>query len=283
MALRPNTAFQRFTSYTVHRDDEEAYFGTDGDVSLSFNATRNCLVADGQGTAVEVRGLNMAPDRLMLEKVFGGKLVTINASVLFSTDNDFEVLGTNADATEITNDPEGGLILTTEGAANDQTILVPITTAGRSPWSSNTWGTDKQTRFEAVIRTGASVATEKIWVGLKLTNTNVLTTDADQAFFLYDTAGAAVAAKWHAIYSIANVDTDVSTTLADVAASTTYHFLIDIDSARLARFYINGTLVATSTALTTAVDLIPYIGIMDTAGAAKTITAVKASISRQQG
>src|SRR6185295_10164795 len=121
MAQRPSTSFQRFTSYSDVRDDTQILFGTDGDISASFNATRNCFVLDGQGQGLDLRGLGMAPDRYSLFHNFGGKLVTINASILHTTDQDFEFLGTNADATEITNDPEGGIILTTEGAANDQT------------------------------------------------------------------------------------------------------------------------------------------------------------------
>lgn len=283
MAQRPATSFQRFETYVGHRDDKYMTFGTDGDVAMRFDATRNCFVIDGQGNGLDLRGDNMAPDRYTLHHNFGGKLVTINASMLFSTDQDFEVLGTSADATEITNDPEGGIILTTEGAANDQTIVLPYLGAG-SPWKTVTWGTDQQTRYEAVIKTGASVATMKIWVGLKLTNTNVIATDNDQAFFLYDTAAGASATLWHWVYSIGGTDTDTavsSALVAAVATTTVYHLLVDIDSSRIARFYINGLLVGTSTALTTATDLIPYVGVMDTAGAAKNITLLKAAISRK--
>lgn len=285
MTARPATSFQRFVTYSNVRADQYLLFGDSGEAGIKYDSTLKKLIIDGGGNAVEIRGEGMAPDRIQLEKVFGGKLVTIAASVLFSTDTDFEVLGTSADATEITNGPEGGIVLTTEGAASDQTIVLPLTTASRTPWTSITWGTDQATRYEAVIQTGASITAAKVWVGLKLTNTNVVATDNDQAYFLYDSAAGADATKWHAVYSIAGVDTDaaVSSSIAAVAVSTIYHLVVDIDSSRIARFYVNGVLGATSTALTTATDLIPYVGVMDTAGAAKAITLFKASISRDAG
>lgn len=292
MALRPSTAFQRFTSYTVHRDDEEAYFGTDGDVFLRYDATRGCLVVDGQGNAVEVRGLNMAPDRFELVERFQ-KAPKLNADILSATEatnevcnRDFEVLGTNMTSALSVHYVEGGILITTAGAANDQAIVLPHLDAGESAWAQTTWGTDQQVRWEAVIQTTASVTAEKIWAGLKLTNTNVVATDNDQAYFLYDTAAGASPTLWHFVYSIGGTDTDTAVSSAlvpAVAVNTTYHLLINIDSSRIATFYINGLLVGTSTALTNATDLIPYIGVMDTAGAAKSLRIFKTAISRKAG
>ena len=119
-----------------------------------------------------------------------------------------------------------------------------------------------------------------IWAGLKLTNTPVTTTDANQAFFRYEEG--VIAGNWQAIDSISNTDNAVDSGVV-VAINTDYHLVIDIDSARVARFFIDGVLVSTSAALTSAIDMIPYIGVMVQAGGAagaKTLTVRGQAISR---
>lgn len=292
MALRPSTSFQRFSTYSSVRDNTHLLFGDDGDVAMYFNTTRNCFVADGQGNAIEIRGLNMAPDRITLTENFLRK-PGLNADIQNAAEatreianTDFEILGTSAVDADVTLYAEGGISMATHGAGNDQTIILPHLDTDQSAWTKTTWGTDQQSRFECVIQTAASVAAMKIWAGLKLTNTNTVATDNDQAYFLFDTAASANATLWHYVYSIGGTDTDTavsSALVAAVATTTTYHLVIDIDSSRIARFYINGLLVGTSTALTNATDLIPYVGVMDTAGAAKTIRLFKLQMSRKAG
>ena len=47
-----------------------------------------------------------------------------------------------------------------------------------------------------------------------------------------------------------------------MVASTFYHLRITMDSSRVPRYYINGVLVETGSALTNTLDtLIPYIGV----------------------
>ena len=66
-----------------------------------------------------------------------------------------------------------------------------------------------------------------------------------------------------------------------MAVDTDYHLVIDIQSDRTAKFYINGTLVETSAALADAIDLIPYIGVAaDGAAAAKSLIVRSQSIIR---
>ena len=86
--------------------------------------------------------------------------------------------------------------------------------------------------------------------------------------------------RWQACWSIGGTDTENDTGVT-VAADTEYHFLITIDSSRIARFYINGALVDTSTALTDATDLKPYMGILESAAAAKHFYVFGQSISRK--
>ena len=191
-------------------------------------------------------------------------------------DADFEISGTNAVQADVTfASTIGGIELDTHGAADDQTIVGPHATQATA-WHDVAWGTENQVIWEAVVRTGASITNIVLWAGLKLTNTPTVATDADQAFFRFD----AVVANWEATYSIAGTDTETDTGVA-VAASTNYYLRIEIDSSRLAHFFINGKEVATSTALTNDISLWPFIGVMETTTTAgKQINVIKQKISR---
>jgi len=194
-------------------------------------------------------------------------------------DPDFEILGTNASSDDCTFNVEGGVVIETDGADNDQVIILPHLDANQSAWAQVTWGTDQETAWECYLKTSAITAVT-IWAGLKLTNTSVTATDDDQAFFRY--AAATNDGKWQAISSAAGVD-DAADTGVTVAADTTYRLKIAIDSSRVARFYINNALVETSGALVTAKDLIPYIGVHANEAAAKTIIVYGQNISRNVG
>ena len=116
---------------------------------------------------------------------------SINADILSTTeavreiaDPDFEVLGTNGTSALSTKYAEGGITFTTATADNDQMILVPHLDANQSNWTGVTWGTDKQVEWECEITIPVLTALT-VWAGLKLTNTSVVATDDDQAFFRY--------------------------------------------------------------------------------------------------
>lgn len=192
----------------------------------------------------------------------------------------FEVLGTNGVSASTAINAEGGVTLTTAGASADQVIIAPHLDASQTGWSAVTWGTDKRTEWECRIRTGASIADAVIWAGLKLTNTSVTATDAEQAFFRFATATNS--GKFQAVYSIGGTDVEADTGVT-VAVSTAYHLRIAIDASRIPRFYVNGALVATGTALTDATDLIPYIGVQASAAAAKVLVVQGQAISRIAG
>lgn len=179
---------------------------------------------------------------------------------------DFEILGTNAvTASAAFDTTNAGLLLTSAGASADQVILAPHLDTTQTAWSSIKWGTENQTEWTASIKTGAAITTLQIWAGLKLTNTGVIATDADQVFFRYNTTDDATA-FWTVISSIANTDTTTVTPVA-IAAATQYKLKIVIGVDRKAKCYINDVLVYTTAALTNDKDFIPYIGIqaLDTA------------------
>lgn len=212
----------------------------------------------------------------------------INADILSATESVnaiadpwFEVLGTNASSDDVTYNAEGGIVFTTDGGDGDGVILLPHLDANQSPWTEFTWGTDKELTWQARIQSGAAITNSIIWAGLKLTNTDVVATDADQVFFRYE--DGINAGEWQAISSIANTDTSTDTNIV-VAVSTDYELVISIDASRICRMFINGTLVSTTTALTDVIDLIPYIAVeADGAAEAKTLTIYGQHISRSSG
>ena len=190
----------------------------------------------------------------------------------FRANRDFEVLGTNMTSALCTHATGGGITLTTAGAANDQGILSVHLDSGQTQWATIDFSTDDETAFGARIKTGASIADATIWAGLKLTNTPVVATDANQAFFRYEPATNS--GKFQAVYSVSGTDYEIDTGVT-VEASTAYNLEIAIDSARVARFYINSEEVGTSVALTTGIDLLPYVGVQAGAAAAKAVTVRK--------
>jgi hypothetical protein len=222
------------------------------------------------------KNVRLATERYVLIESFE-RLPQLNADLAVSTNLNFELLGTNAANNDVTfSTTIAGIQLETNTTANDQDIIVPHLASAQSAWSNIKWGTENQVSWECVIRTGASVASIVIWAGLKLTNTSVVATDDDQAFFRF---AAATDTYWNYIYSIGGTDTATASTVA-VATSTTYNLRIEVDSSRKAAFYINDTLVGRSTALTNDVDLIPYIGVQTTTTAAKYLIVCKEQISR---
>ena len=157
---------------------------------------------------------------------------------------DFEVLGTNMTTALAAFDADYAAVkLTTAGADQDQAILTPHLDTTASAWSNIKWGTENQVEWECVIST-AAIDNQKIWAGLKLTNDQLVVTDADQAFFFFrtDTTNGEFQVDYTTLYfaySVGGVDyvTDLGIT---VAANTRYHLQIKIDSDRKISGFVNG-------------------------------------------
>lgn len=232
--------------------------------------------------------LNALPKRYKLRWIAGqrgkpgvnGDIASTSEGTREIADPDFEILGTNADSSCTTFYAEGGVSLTTKTTSGDQVILLPHLDANQSAWTQVTWGTDKETVWECDISTGSAITTAIVWAGLKLTNTPTAATDNDQVFLRYE-AGVSSGA-WVLWYSIGGTDVSVVTPFT-VAVSTRYHIRIAIASNRTAKVYINGTLVGTTTALTDATDLIPYIGVQTATTAARVVAVHSQAISRNIG
>jgi hypothetical protein len=229
-------------------------------------------------------------------------------AVTQAANKNFETLGTNM-TTALTTFPgtQAGILMTTAGSDQDQSILLPHLDTNQSAWSKVLWGTENQVEWECSISLPA-IDNQNVWAGLKLTNAPELATDDDQAYFNFltdaDNSGQAFTdfTKLHFVYSVGGTDY-ISQLPITVAASTNYHLRIKVDSDRKATIYVNGIQynisntagstggtavtavepgkqITLSNALTNDVDLIPYIGIEANAGAAEAINVHYCGISR---
>ena len=204
----------------------------------------------------------------------------LNASIAITGNLDFEVLGTNAANADITwGATVGAVELKTHGADNDQVIVLPHLDTLQTAWSGVKWGTENQTIWECVIKTSDISTGILIWAGLKLTNTPTVITDADQAFFRFSTDDSDT--NWEIVNSIGGTDITADSGVA-VTASTNYYFRIEIDSSRIAHYFINNIEVYASTAMTNDVNLIPYVGVqcLDATPSSQYLYLVKEKISR---
>jgi len=247
----------------------------------ALNAVINTAFSDADATAAANTAIRLA------EKV---------------ANKDFEVLGTSMTTALCTFDTtRAGIIITTAGTDQNQAIIAPHLDPNQTSWQTVPWGTENSTIWECVVTTAASIADIKLWAGLKLTNDQLIVTDANQAYFKFQTDATNSEAfsdftLLHFVHSIADTDY-ISALPITVAADTQYHLKIVIDSDRKAAIYVNGiqynvtttagstggTAVTTGiekTAALTEVDLIPYIGVETGTGGAKALKVHSQAISR---
>lgn len=214
----------------------------------------------------------------------------------------FEVLGTNMTTALCTFDTtRAGLTITTAGADQDQAIIAPHLDSGFTAWTGVLWGSENQTEWECSVSTNA-IDNQKWWAGLKLTNDQLIATDANQAYFKFQTDATNSEAfddytLLHFVHSIGGTDY-ISALPITVAANTTYHLRIKFDSDRKISMFVNGiqyditttagstggTAVAKGTtksaAMTDDIDFIPYIGIEAGAAAAEALDVHYQSMNR---
>lgn len=138
-----------------------------------------------------------------------------------------------------------------------------------SKWASMLWGTAEAVRFDTTIKTsavaGAATTTsgEMLLAGLVLTHAfnnhsgaTPTITDADQVQFVRDNRKDAT--RLYVLTSIAGTDT-LHDTGIDLASSTRYRLQLNVQADRTVKAYVNRALVATTSALTTAINLIPHV------------------------
>jgi len=214
----------------------------------------------------------------------------------------WEALGTNMTTALCTfNTTSAGIVATTAGADQDQAILTPHLDTAATAWAGCLWGTENQVHWETSIALPA-IDNQKVWAGLKLTNDQLVATDANQAFFKFQTDATNSEAftdytLLHFVHSIGGTDY-ISALPITVAADTIYHLRITFDSSRQMSIFVNGvqynitstsgstggTSVTTGTtksaAMTDDIDLIPYVGIEAGAAAAEAVHCHYVKMSR---
>ena len=231
-------------------------------------------------------------------------------AVTQAANKNFEVLGTNMTTALCTfNATAAGIVLTTAGADQDQAIVCPHLDSNQTIWTGTKWGTENQVEWECSLNTNA-IDNQKLWAGLKLTNDQLIATDANQAFFKFQTDATNSEAfddytYLHFVHSIGGTDY-ISQLPITVAANTNYHLRIKFDSSRKMEIFVNGVqynitdtagstggtaVTATdnpepkgnskSAAMTDDIDLIPYIGIEAGAAAAEAVDVHYEAISRK--
>lgn len=199
---------------------------------------------------------------------------TVNQAALrlYTVQNkSFVVEGTNAAAGTL--NVNGGCLLTTAGADNDQAILRPVeavNSVAASAWNTIEWEPEHQIRFEALIELPA-LTNIAVQAGFGLDPANLdLTTDDDKAVLQFSTEGSTSTANWTAATSVGGTDAEDDTTKAAEAA-TSIRLGITVSSTRTPRFYIDGVQRVVGAPLTEGANLIPFVGIQALEAAAKSI------------
>ena len=203
--------------------------------------------------------------RYKLEEYFSRKPQS-NASMIIDADaNDaaalakyvkanrhFELLGTNADDAKVTySSTKAGINLATNGGNSaDSMIILPHldfltdqNTGAQTAWTGVLWGTENSVEWSCAVTTDSNIADHMIYAGLKLTNTHLSATDANQAFFFYDSSKTILPNQtstdtWHFCHSIGGTDYIVNTGVS-VLTNTSYRFRISIDASRRISIFIN--------------------------------------------
>ena len=302
--VRSEGGFQSLASNSTTGNKVNDKFEVDSDGQVIVYGTNANNVNRGARTS----------DRYYLESYFE-KRPAINANidqaytveVARAASREFEILGTNMTTALVTFDTtRAGLTITTATADQDQAIIAPHLDTAFTAWASVLWGTENSSEWECSVSTNA-IDNQKIWAGLKLTNDQLVATDDNQAFFKFQTDATNSEAftdftLLHFVHSIAGTDY-ISALPITVAANTTYHLKVVIDSDRKATIFVNGqqynvtdtsgstggtavtavaegATVTKTAALTDNVDFIPYIGIEAGAAAAEALDVHYQAINR---
>ncbi len=164
----------------------------------------------------------------------------------------FEVLGTNMTSALCTHRAEGGILLTTAGADNDQSILIAHQDTSQSIWNK-TWDTELSFEWECLIKTGSAITTMSYIIGMK-SDRDEGVDDADLVVFNFNTDDSD--SNWGFISQENNTGgTDVDTTIA-VTADTVYHLALKVGSDEIARAFINGSYVGSQTFAASGAELL---------------------------
>ena len=185
----------------------------------------------------------------------------------------FSIEGTNATNSSATYESgKPGISLVTGTALGDSVIILPPSNNLQSPWNNINWGTENELEWECAL--SIANTSSPVWAGLKLTNSRLASTDANQIFFKTETTLNPI--LWNVIVTI-NSTTYTSQIPGILVNDKIYKLRITIDKSRFSKIYINDiqynvnddSTLATevtpgpipSKQLLDDIDLIPFIGI----------------------
>ena len=255
----------------------------------TWNNSNANNVIKANSFVVEIKRLEIPNNNFIIEG-----LAAVNSSASFSNTDEI-----------ITSTDTSGIILkyidmNTDQAGNQPShntsnfiAISPNTNTNQSPWHNIKWGTNTQVEWECAISfdsgnvdqlTERSVDTMIIFAGLKETNNHTITTDNNQIYFLR----SASESNWKIVISIDGVDYVSKTPVKAEENNAIYKFRISIDKSRFARVFINDIQynitkdegeegsdvsegVIPSEKLVDNINLVPFIGMDNTADGSKVI------------
>jgi hypothetical protein len=195
------------------------------------------------------------------------KAIADAATVNLGVNKNFEVQGTNATSALVTYNTEGGIVLTTAGADEDQMCLVPHADTKQSAWDDMQWKAEDELAVTWYVQT-PDIADVLISAGFKLTADPNDATDDEQAIFHFNPADSAY---WQCVTSRGGTDTKKTLSVGP-SASGEYKLEVKTGANRRVNFYIDGIRVHSTVALAASITALkPIIGIEATAVAAKAL------------
>lgn len=193
----------------------------------------------GETLAIDFGGILTAATGVITVEI----TLTAIAGLPRAANPNIELQGTNASDADATFLEGGGIRLETDGADADQEIIAAHVDVSQSALSGINWDSANQPMIVAEIVTGpqaADVNRSTLFAGFKLTNTDLLGTDADQ--FMFRAPNAAAASTWRAVTSVNGTDEEFDTNTTLVFA-TSYQLAVILDASRSPHYYLNGNLV----------------------------------------
>jgi len=214
-----------------------------------------------------------------------------SAQAIAVANRNFEVSGSNMTTALCTfNAAGGGITLTTAGGGTDEAMLGAHSDTNQSAFKNIEWDTTYEPSFEAKIKLHSDLTQCSLVCGFKLTGTSVVATDNDQAMFAFTNTTAIT--PWTFVHSRAGTDTTESLDpfhFAKPVVSTIYRLRIDVLSDRTVVASIgvgNGGALKPITsyplpALTADVNLLPFIGVLESEAEAKAVTVYYVECGRK--
>ena len=192
--------------------------------------------------------------------------LTAAAGLPRAANPNIELQGTNASDDDATFLEGGGIRIETDGAGADQAIIAAHIDASQSALAGINWDSANEPMCVFEIVTGPQVGdvhNNSIFAGFKLTNTDVLGTDADQ--FMFRAPNTASPSTWRAVTSVNGTDEefDTSTTLVE---ATSYQLAVILDASRSPHYYLNGNFVHIGPVVRALSTFDFYVGIADRVG-----------------